>query len=106
MPPRAAVTFSQVITPPAGLKDATPKPPEAVVAGAHADGAKTCGSDSPVDESYIILAGTRVKNRGSAHPNYGSIGFVNWVERRTPVSGCLVSPGCIGGWRGCSSSNS
>ena len=31
LPPRAAVTFSQAITPPAGLKDATPKPPEAVV---------------------------------------------------------------------------
>jgi len=26
LPPRTAVTFSQVITPPAGLKDATPKP--------------------------------------------------------------------------------
>ena len=41
LPPRATVTFSQVITPPAGLKDATPKPLEAVVAGAHADGAET-----------------------------------------------------------------
>jgi len=30
LPPRTAVTFSQVITPPAGLKDATPKPLEAV----------------------------------------------------------------------------
>jgi len=45
LPPRAAVTFSQVITPPAGLKDATPKPPEAVVAGAHADGAETSRSE-------------------------------------------------------------
>jgi len=39
-PPRATVTFSQAITPPAGLKDATPKPPEAVVTGPHADGAE------------------------------------------------------------------
>jgi len=30
LPPRAAVTFSQVITQPAGLKDATPKPLESV----------------------------------------------------------------------------
>jgi len=41
LPPRAVVTFSQVITPPAGLKDAMPKPLEAVDAGAHADGAET-----------------------------------------------------------------
>jgi len=41
LPPRAAVTFSQVITPPAGLKDATPKPLEAVDGGALADGAET-----------------------------------------------------------------
>ena len=39
--PRVAVTFSQAITPPAGLKDATPKPPEAVVTGHHADCAET-----------------------------------------------------------------
>ena len=42
---RAAVTFSQAITLPAGLKDATPKPPEAVVAGAHSDGAETSRSE-------------------------------------------------------------
>jgi len=45
LPPRAAVTFSQAITLPAGLKDATPKPPEAVVAGAHADCAGTSRSE-------------------------------------------------------------
>ena len=45
LPPRAPVTFSQAITPPAGLKDATPKPPEAVVTGAHADGAETSRSE-------------------------------------------------------------
>jgi len=43
--PRAAVTFSQAITPPAGLKDATPKPPETVVTGSHADGAETSRSE-------------------------------------------------------------
>jgi len=45
LPPRAPVTFSQAITPPAGLKDATPKPLETVVAGAHADGAETSRSE-------------------------------------------------------------
>jgi len=45
LPPRVAVTFSQAITPPAGLKDATPKPPEAVLTGAHADGAETSRSE-------------------------------------------------------------
>ena len=40
-----AVTFSQTITQSAGLKDVTPKPPEAVVAGAHADGAETSRSE-------------------------------------------------------------
>jgi len=54
LPPRAAVTFSQVITPLAGLKDATPKPLEAVDAGAHADGAETSRRE---DEGK--LAGTK-----------------------------------------------
>ena len=49
LPPRAAVTFSQAITPPAGLKDATPKPPEAVVA----DCAETSRSE---DESKLHQA--------------------------------------------------
>jgi len=64
MPPRAAVTFSQVITPPAGLKDATPKPPEAVVAGAHADGAETSGSE---DEGKMHQAAAPMsKSQGPA----------------------------------------
>jgi len=46
LPPWATVTFSQVITPPAGLKDATPKPLEAVDTGALADGAKTSGLEN------------------------------------------------------------
>jgi len=45
LPPRVAVTFSQAITPPAGLKDTTPKPPDAVVTGDHADGAETSRSE-------------------------------------------------------------
>jgi len=36
-----------------------------------------------VDESYTILAGTRVKNRGSAHPIYGSIGWLSNALRQS-----------------------
>ena len=64
LPPRAAVTFSQAITPPAGLKDATPKPPEAVVTGAHADGAETSRSE---DESKLHQAAAPMsKTQGPA----------------------------------------
>jgi len=64
LPPRAAVTFSQVITPPAGLKDATPKQLEAVVAGAHADGAEISGRE---DEGKLHQAAAPMsKSQGPA----------------------------------------
>jgi len=64
LPPRAAVTFSQVITPSAGLKDATPKPLEAVVAGAHAGGAETSGRE---DEGKLHQAAAPMsKSQGPA----------------------------------------
>jgi len=54
-PPRAAVIFSLAITPPAGLKNAKPKPPEAAVTGHQADGAETSSSE---DEGKLHQAAT------------------------------------------------
>jgi len=62
--PRAAVTFSQVITPPAGLKDATPKPLETVDAGALADGAETSGLEN--EGKLFQVAAPMSKSQGPA----------------------------------------
>ena len=43
-----------------------------------------------VDESYTILAGTRVKNRGSAHPIYGSIGWLSNALRQSRLGWHLM----------------
>ena len=64
LPPRAAVTFSQVITPPAGLKDATPKPLETVDAGALADGAETSGLEN--EGKLFQVAAPMSKSQGPA----------------------------------------
>jgi len=53
-----------VITLSAGLKDATPKPLEAVVAGAHADGTETSGRE---DEGKLHHAAAPMsKSQGPA----------------------------------------
>ena len=53
-----------MITPPAGLKDATPKPLETVVAGGHTPGAETSGLE---DEGKLHQAAAPMsKSQGPA----------------------------------------
>jgi len=70
LPPRAAVTFSQVITPPAGLKDATPKPLETVDAGALADGAETSGLEN--EGKLLQVAAPMSESQGPAGDHFNA----------------------------------